>query len=61
MPAETATAALAGPLANFISDPRAIVEGTEVFAEVTAASGRIEAPLTTADIFDFGLYDAQQG
>jgi NitT/TauT family transport system substrate-binding protein len=61
MPVETATAALAGPLANFISDPRAIVEGTEVFAEVTAASGRIEAPLTTADIFDFGLYDAQQG
>ena len=56
MPADQARQALAGPLANFVTDPEAIRSGTEIFAEFAAANGQTDAQLTTDQIFDTSIY-----
>ncbi|WP_253738658.1 ABC transporter substrate-binding protein [Halohasta salina] len=58
MPAEQAEQALAGPLANFVTDPAEIESGTEIFAEFAAANGQTDEQLTTDGIFDTSIYDS---
>ncbi|XVH31273.1 ABC transporter substrate-binding protein [Haloferacaceae archaeon DSL9] len=57
LPLEQTQAALESPLANFVTDPREIEEGTRIFAERAYASGRIDTELSTDDIFDYSVYD----
>lgn len=57
---DEARQAMASPLANFISDPREIVDGTEVYAEYTEKLGKTDQRLSTDEIFDFTLYDETQ-
>ena len=57
MPADQASQALAGPLSNFVTDPREIESGTEIFSQFAADNGQIEGRLSTDDIFDFSVYD----
>ena len=57
MPADRARRALESPLSNFVTDPRAIESGTEVFAEFANDNGQIERELTTEGIFDYDVYD----
>jgi NitT/TauT family transport system substrate-binding protein len=56
MPATQAEQALAGPLANFVTDPAEIRSGTEIFAEFAAANGQTDEQLTTDQIFDTSIY-----
>ena len=56
MPAEQARQALAGPLANFVTDPAEIRSGTDIFAEFAAENGQTDDQLTTERIFDTSLY-----
>ena len=58
MPAGRARRALESPLSNFVTDPRAIESGTEVFAEFANDNGQIERELTTEEIFDYDVYDS---
>jgi len=58
MPAGRARRALESPLSNFVTDPRAIESGTEVFAEFANDNGQIERELTTDGIFDYDVYDS---
>ena len=58
MPADRARRALESPLSNFVTDPRAIENGTEVFAEFATDNGQIEQELTTEEIFDYDVYDS---
>ena len=58
MPADRARRALESPLSNFVTDPRAIENGTEVFAEFATDNGQIERELTTEEIFDYDVYDS---
>jgi NitT/TauT family transport system substrate-binding protein len=57
MPAEQARAALDGPLSNFVTDPRAIENGTQIFSEFAAANGQIDSQLALEEIFDYGVYE----
>jgi NitT/TauT family transport system substrate-binding protein len=58
MPAERARRALDSPLSNFVTDPREIESGTEVFAEFAHDNGQIDEQLTTEGIFDYDVYDS---
>ena len=57
MPTERARTALESPLSNFVTDPREIEGGTEVFSTFAHDNGQIEQELTTKDIFDYNVYD----
>lgn len=57
MAADNARAALEGPLSNFITDPREIENGTEIFSEFANENGQIDEQLTTDQIFDYSVYD----
>jgi len=57
MPADQARQALAGPLANFVTDPAEIRSGTEIFAEFAAGNGQTDEQLTIDQIFDTTIYD----
>lgn len=57
MPADRARQALDSPLSNFVTDPRSIESGTEIFSEFAAANGQIDEQLTTESIFDYDVYD----
>ena len=57
MPAEQAQQALAGPLANFVTDPREVEAGTEIFAEFAADNDQTDEQLTVDQIFDYSVYD----
>jgi len=57
MPAEQAQQALAGPLANFVTDPREVEAGTEIFAEFAADNDQTDEQLTLDQIFDYSVYD----
>ena len=57
MPAEQAQQALGGPLANFVTDPREIEAGTEIFAEFAADNGQTDEQLTRDQIFDYSIYE----
>ena len=54
---ETAKRAMASPLANFISDPHEIEDGTKTFARYAEATGKTDSALTVDEIFDYSLYD----
>nr|WP_303650252.1 ABC transporter substrate-binding protein [Halalkalicoccus sp. NIPERK01] len=58
LPVERARAALDSPLSNFVSDPREIESGTEIFAEYAAELGRTDERLALEDVFDYDLYEA---
>jgi NitT/TauT family transport system substrate-binding protein len=57
MPADQARAALDGPLSNFVTDPRAIENGTQIFSEFAAENGQIESQLSLEAIFDDSVYE----
>lgn len=57
MPADQAQQALAGLLANFVTDPREIEAGTEIFAEFAADNDQTDQQLTLEQIFDYSVYD----
>jgi len=57
MPAEQALAALQGPLSNFVTDPRAIENGTQIFSRFAAENGQIDEQLTLEQIFDYSVYE----
>ncbi|MFP4625370.1 MAG: ABC transporter substrate-binding protein [Natronomonas sp.] len=56
MPAASARAALDGPLANFVTNPREIERGTEIFAGVAHDNEQIDDPLSVDEIFDYRVY-----
>lgn len=58
MDAEAARSALEGPLSNFVTDPRAIENGTEIFAAFAHENDQIDDPLSTDEIFDYDVYGA---
>lgn len=58
MPVEQARRALDGPLANFVTDPREIVDGTAVFSEFAHENGQIDEELSSDEIFDHTVYEA---
>ncbi|NHN47740.1 ABC transporter substrate-binding protein [Halostella sp. JP-L12] len=55
---ETARRALDSPISNFVSDPREIENGTEIFTEYAAELGKTDERLSLDDVFDYSLYDA---
>lgn len=57
MSSDQALEALRGPLANFVTDPREIVDGTEIFADFAYDNGQIEQELSTDSIFDHTVYE----
>lgn len=57
MSADQAREALAGPLSNFVTDPREIESGTEIFAEFAANNEQTDEQLTLDQIFDYSVYD----
>lgn len=61
LPPETARAAMDSPAANFVSDPRAIENGTEIFAEYAHELGKTERELSLDRIFDYSLYEDVTG
>lgn len=57
MDASQAREALDGPLSNFVTDPREIESGTEIFSEFAANNGQIDEQLSLDQIFDYSVYD----
>ena len=57
MAADQAEQALAGPLSNFVTDPREVESGVEIFAGFAADNGQIDTELSTDEIFDYSVYD----
>lgn len=57
---ELAEAAMQSQAADFISDPREIVEQTETMSEYVAEVGNIEEPIATGNLFAFAPYEAIQ-
>jgi NitT/TauT family transport system substrate-binding protein len=57
MDADRALSALQGPLSNFVTDPREIERGTEIFSRFAAENGQIEERLSPEQIFDYGVYE----
>lgn len=57
MPANQARTALEGPLSNFVTDPREIGNGTEVFSQFANENGQIDEQLSLDQIFDDTIYD----
>jgi len=57
MPTDQARSALDGPLSTFVTDPREIESGTEVFAEFANRNGQTDQQLTLDQIFDYEVYD----
>ncbi|MXR40472.1 ABC transporter substrate-binding protein [Halobaculum sp. WSA2] len=57
MAADQARAALDGPLSNFVTDPRGIESGTEIFSQFANENGQIDEQLSLDQIFDYSVYD----
>ncbi|GAB3314455.1 ABC transporter substrate-binding protein [Haloplanus rallus] len=57
MAAEQARSALQGPLSNFVTDPREIENGTEIFARFANENGQIDQELSLERIFDYSVYE----
>ena len=55
---ETAREALDSPISNFVSDPRAIENGAEIFTEYAAELGKTDERLSLDQVFDYSLYDS---
>jgi NitT/TauT family transport system substrate-binding protein len=58
MDRDLARQALEGPLSNFVTDPREIENGTEIFSRFAHDNGQIDEELSLERIFDHGIYDA---
>ncbi|WP_435067744.1 ABC transporter substrate-binding protein [Haloplanus sp. C73] len=58
MAADQALSALRGPLSNFVTDPREIENGTEIFSRFAAENGQIDEQLTLDQIFDYSVYES---
>lgn len=57
MSADLAGQALRGPLSNFVTDPRTIESGVEIFSQFAARNGQIESELSLDQIFDYSVYE----
>ena len=57
MPADQASSALGGPLSNFVTDPREIAAGVEVFSRFANENGQTDERLSLDQIFDYSVYD----
>lgn len=57
MPADQAREALDGPLANFVTDPREIENGTEIFADFAERNDQTDQTLSLDQVFDYELYE----
>jgi len=57
MDADRALKALQGPLSNFVTDPREIENGTEIFSRFAHGNGQIEEELSLEGVFDYSVYD----
>ncbi|MEY7849975.1 ABC transporter substrate-binding protein [Natrarchaeobius sp. A-rgal3] len=57
LPPEAAREALNSEAANFVTDPREIVDDTPLFCDGMADLERTEARIDAEDVFDFGPYD----
>jgi NitT/TauT family transport system substrate-binding protein len=60
LPVETALQAIKSPASTYVSDPREIEAGTNVFAEYMRSRGMLESDVGFAEAFDRSLYDAVQ-
>ncbi|SIS11823.1 ABC transporter substrate-binding protein [Natronorubrum thiooxidans] len=58
MSADQARQALDGPLANFVTDPREIESGAEIFSEFAHQNGQIDEELSLEETFDYDVYDS---
>lgn len=58
MDADQALTALEGPLSNFVTDPREIENGTEIFAQFAYENDQIDEKLSLEDIFDYSIYES---
>ncbi|WP_229111445.1 ABC transporter substrate-binding protein [Halapricum desulfuricans] len=54
---DLALSALQGPLSNFVTDPREIENGTAIFSEFAARTGKLDDPLSPDEIFDYSVYE----
>lgn len=57
LPVETAREAMDSKASNFVSDPRVIESGAQVFAEYANRLGKTSEELSLDRLFDFGVYD----
>lgn len=57
MSADLARQALEGPLSNFVTDPRSIESGVEIFSRFAAQNGQIDSELSLDQVFDYGVYE----
>lgn len=57
MDQDRALNALQGPLSNFVTDPREIENGTEIFASFAFENGQIDQELSLEQIFDTSVYE----
>jgi NitT/TauT family transport system substrate-binding protein len=57
MAADRARTALGGPLSTFVTDPREIDNGTEIFARFAHDNGQIDTQFGLEEVFDYGVYD----
>ncbi len=57
MDRDLAQQALEGPLSNFVTDPREIENGTEIFSRFAHENGQIDEELSLEQIFDYSVYD----
>jgi NitT/TauT family transport system substrate-binding protein len=58
MDRDLARQALDGPLSNFVTDPREIENGVEIFSRFAHANGQIDEELSLEQIFDYSVYDS---
>ncbi|MUV87562.1 ABC transporter substrate-binding protein [Natronomonas sp. CBA1123] len=58
MDADLARQALDGPLSNFVTDPREIENGADIFSRFANENGQIDQRLSREQIFDYGVYDS---
>jgi NitT/TauT family transport system substrate-binding protein len=58
LPVETARKAMDSKASAFISDPRKIASGAEIFAEYASRADKIGEPVANETLFDFELYDS---
>jgi NitT/TauT family transport system substrate-binding protein len=57
LPLDTAKRAMDSPLANFITDPHSIAEGTDIFAEYASDLGKTDQRLSMDQVFDYSVFD----
>ena len=61
LPEDVALKALQSPLEEYISDPHEIAEGSKIYSRYGARLGKLDAAVSTDDLFDFSLYDEVTG